>query len=594
MPQRKSKGPVTRRRAISRETLRAVETAVVDLARGHDSGYSQAVADFFTFLSQRRSDCPGDSAGESVTLAIDRVLADWDAAGLDPAHALGSVYQHLLTLTPSCEGDMARTAAKGSARKRSGSYYTPSPLIDRLLDDTLEPLLINAVCATDPIASLLELKICDPACGSGLFLAAAARRIAASLKTAGYSGNAFAAGVGCVWGVDIDPMAVTLCRMALSMGAGEPLALVDRIVCADSLLADDAKRGEFDLVIGNPPWLSLSGRQRVTLTPELLTVLDLRYPEMSNWPALHSAFVLMALPLVREGGRVGFVLPLPMAYLDGYAAVRAAVDRCTDRVIVRDAGEGAFDEVTQAAGLFSFTRTPAVDTVGASAWPIVSDGVIVREVAPDVVRLLSMPPVPAGVFRDPGVHTGNMSEVLIQAGLDPDGDRYFAIREGRDVTPYRCNDARLVLDIRPPYEGHHYCRWGLLPRYEAVPILVRQTGDRPIAARHVDPTYFRNSVLACAGLPDVPIEVTLAVLNSDLIASWYRANFCDSTQRAFPQIKVRNLQRLPMFDPARLGDIADELVDRVRQREDMPSGAMPAALSGHAAIELLVRRLYEV
>jgi len=586
MPQRKSKDPVTRRRAISRETLRAVETAVVDLSRGDVSCYSQAIAEFFTLLAQRRSGDPRNDAPESITVATDRVLADWGAATLDPAHALGSVYQHLLTLTPSCEGTtLVLTAAKSNARKRSGSYYTPPHLIDRLLDDTLEPLLVDFAGAEDPVAAILGIKVCDPACGSGLFLVAVARRIAARLTAAGYEDNALAAGVGCVWGVDIDPIAVMLCRMALSTEAGGCLSVDNRIVCADSLVTDAAEWGEFDLVIGNPPWLSLSGRQRIMLSTDVLTELDKRYPEMSNWPALHSAFVLRALQLVREGGRVGFVLPLPMAYLDGYAAVRAAVDRSSDRVIVRDVGERAFDQVTQATGLFSFRKTS--DAPAMSVWSILSDTAVVREVNPDVARLLSMPTVPTGTFRDPGVHTGNMSEVLILSGVNPDAYRYFAIREGRDVTPYRCNAARLVLDIRPPYEDHHYCRWALLPRYEAVPILVRQTGDRPIAARHVDPTYFRNSVLACAGLPNVPVEVVLAILNSDLIATWYRSQFCDTSQRSFPQIKVRNLQKMPMFDLARLDDVADELVERACQRESGEIDVDPE-------IETLVRRLYGV
>jgi hypothetical protein len=140
-----------------------------------------------------------------------------------------------------------------------------------------------------------------------------------------------------------------------------------------------------------------------------------------------------------------------------------------------------------------------------------------------------------------------------------------------------------------------YCRVGKLARYESVPIVLRQTSDRPIAARHVDPTYFRNSVLACAGLPDVPVEVTLAVLNSELIARWYRSRFGDANQRSFPQIKIRNLQQLPMFDRAVSVDVAEVIVERVRSIEEAARAGNVSAVDGlRAEVEALVCRLYGV
>jgi len=86
------------------------------------------------------------------------------------------------------------TVMAGNERKSTGSYYTPTSLIDCLLDSALDPVLddtqkraeVEATAGdadlSEAIAeALLEVIICDPACGSGHFLVAAARRIAKRL-----------------------------------------------------------------------------------------------------------------------------------------------------------------------------------------------------------------------------------------------------------------------------------------------------------------------------------------------------------------------------------------------------------------------------
>ena len=166
---------------------------------------------------------------------------------------LGSVYESLLELHAQLNGD-ARTfklaSAAGSERKTTGSYYTPTPLIDRLLDDALDPILKQAVTRPDPETALLGLRILDPAAGSGHFLIAAAHRIAGRLATIRAGGTepnpvelrtALRDVIGrCVYGIDINPLAVELCKIALWVEAnsgGQPLSYLDHhIVCGNSLL----------------------------------------------------------------------------------------------------------------------------------------------------------------------------------------------------------------------------------------------------------------------------------------------------------------------------------------------------------------------
>lgn len=175
---------------------------------------------------------------------------------------LGSVYESLLELQPYLGVDTAPWTfgfvdeesgekTKGSARKLTGSYYTPAPLVNELILSTLEPVITQVVVSRpeDPRAALLELKIVDPACGSGHFLLAAARRLAAEIARieAGSDTPDEAARQHalrevvqhCIYGVDRNPLAVELCKTALwveTLQPGKPLTFLDpHIQCGDSL-----------------------------------------------------------------------------------------------------------------------------------------------------------------------------------------------------------------------------------------------------------------------------------------------------------------------------------------------------------------------
>lgn len=172
------------------------------------------------------------------------------------AEELGSVYESLLELHPVVDvttGAFSLGTAGGNERKTTGSYYTPTSLISELLDSALEPVLDDAVRGLDKDGAeraLLAVTVLDPACGSGHFLIAAAQRIAKRLA-------AVRAGdpepgpdavhealrdvvAHCIHGVDVNEMAVELCKVSLWMEStvpGRPLSFLDhRIVCGNSLL----------------------------------------------------------------------------------------------------------------------------------------------------------------------------------------------------------------------------------------------------------------------------------------------------------------------------------------------------------------------
>jgi hypothetical protein len=172
------------------------------------------------------------------------------------AEELGSIYESLLELIPHYDSDertYTLTVLPGNERKESGSYYTPTSLVECLLDSALDPLL-DEVCSRgsspERVAALLDLTVCDPACGSGHFLVAAARRIAKRIaaEETGESEPpepsvraALRRVVGrCIYGVDVNPMAAELAKVSLWLEAlepGKPLSYLDQnIRVGNSLL----------------------------------------------------------------------------------------------------------------------------------------------------------------------------------------------------------------------------------------------------------------------------------------------------------------------------------------------------------------------
>jgi hypothetical protein len=191
-----------------------------------------------------------DTSGRGGSI---RRPVDFGSLGSDE---LGSVYESLLELHPKIdtdEGPFTLGTASGNERKTTGSYYTPTSLINCLLDSALDPVVHASIDVPDRAEAerkLLNLKVCDPACGSGHFLIAAAERMAmhlARLRTGDDEPNTLDVQhakrdiIGrCIYGVDINPMAVELCKVALWMEAmepGKPFSYLDHhIQCGNSLL----------------------------------------------------------------------------------------------------------------------------------------------------------------------------------------------------------------------------------------------------------------------------------------------------------------------------------------------------------------------
>lgn len=231
---------------------------------------------------------------------------------------LGSIYERLLEYEVTRDGDSITVQPNIFARKGSGSYYTPDDLVQLILTETLDPLVderrrafkdkieelgrgdladhrkIGQLKRLDPATALLDLKICDPAMGSGHFLVSLvdfmADQVIAAMAEAELDApeewgdyisplgeridtirNTILANADergwtineeqlddrhivrrmvlkrCIYGVDKNPMAVELAKVALwlhTFTVGAPLSFLDHhLRCGDSLFGSWVKKG---------------------------------------------------------------------------------------------------------------------------------------------------------------------------------------------------------------------------------------------------------------------------------------------------------------------------------------------------------------
>ncbi len=169
---------------------------------------------------------------------------------------IGSTYEVLLDFCPQISTTETRKfqLIKGSERKSTGSYYTPPELVAQLIKTTLDPVisekLVNVNTIAEKEAALLSITICDASCGSGHFLLAAARQLGKALarvRTGEHQPERKHIRPAtrdviqnCIYGVDLNPLAVDLCKVALwieGYNKGYPLSFLDhRIKCGNSLV----------------------------------------------------------------------------------------------------------------------------------------------------------------------------------------------------------------------------------------------------------------------------------------------------------------------------------------------------------------------
>lgn len=197
----------------------------------------------------------------------------------------GSVYEGLLeykpvflTLPPCPPGkgpgvrEIEFAFARGDERAATGSHYTPDDLVQPLIKHSLDYLIAEKLKSPEPEKGLLSLRVADISCGSGHILLAAARRIATELAIVRTgeeqpSPAAFRSAVRavireCIYGVDVNPLAVELCKVALWLEAhnpGEPLNFLDHHIKCGNAIVGFARQEELERGVPDEAFVTMPG-----------------------------------------------------------------------------------------------------------------------------------------------------------------------------------------------------------------------------------------------------------------------------------------------------------------------------------------------
>lgn len=310
------------------------------------------------------------------------LAAPWDP-GLPRATAdrLAAVIGTVIAADPASWGaeqlgSLYEAATAAQTRKDHGIWFTPRPVAEAITEMAIP--VAGACACGDPACGLdpaahdpacgLQVAVLDPACGAGIFLITAARRIAA-VYAALVSGRAdpppaavrFALPVvlqRCVFGTDLDPVAVEVARSAcwLEIGGTRPVTWMDdNIVAGDTLAGalpkplQDLLTGPTPLIIlGNPPYRDkargaapwVEARRRPAEDPAARPSLDdFRLPGRGRTEYVLSSLsvyfwrwaIWQAFEARRAPGAVAFITPAAYQVSPAFGGMRQHMRRCADQ-----------------------------------------------------------------------------------------------------------------------------------------------------------------------------------------------------------------------------------------------------------------------
>ena len=216
----------------------------------------------------------------------------------DPGHFLELVMDHCNKLK----------------RKDEGTFYTPSAVAEEMFRRSLEVFRKN----NPSEESLFNIKVLDPACGSGEFILAALKVLLAEyrLLKPNLPVNVLIEQIICrnLYGIDCNSNAIELLCSRLKTAGGDNVSL-ENIVVKDVLEYSNAaecfnKNIKFDIVIGNPPYVSYGLRNVGKIDKNRLAELKKRFPFSAEYKiTLYALFIEFALNSTAENGVQSFIVP---------------------------------------------------------------------------------------------------------------------------------------------------------------------------------------------------------------------------------------------------------------------------------------------
>ena len=301
-----------------------------------------------------------------------------------PADVLGNVYENYLGRILSQSKKGIEITQDPKKRKEQGIYYTPSFIVDYIVENALKPVLDN--CKS--VADLKRIKVLDPACGSGSFLIKALEVINEKYKEFGARGDEYtklSILTENIYGVDLDDQAVEIARLNLLINALDSKmklpSLSDNIKNGNSLISGSDKelekyfgknfmdkkpfnwqeefpevfkQGGFDVIIGNPPYIFARGGNFDEQEKKYYyNNFKLQKYQINTY----LLFIERAYNLLNNRGSFGFIIPNNWLTINTFSGLREFVLKETGNVEIINAVDSVFSQANVDNCILIFEKT---------------------------------------------------------------------------------------------------------------------------------------------------------------------------------------------------------------------------------------------
>ena len=330
-------------------------------------------------------------------------LSTYDFESQVDVNILGHIFEHSLNEIESVNAEIEGTEfdKQKTKRKKDGVFYTPKYITKYIVDNTVGKLceqkkqdlgIVDEEYAKgrkkrqaetikkldqklqDYRNWLLQISICDPACGSGAFLNQALDFL---IKEHGYidelNRQLFGGGFAFpdienqilennIYGVDLNEESVEIAKLSLWLRTAQPkrklTSLNNNIKCGNSLIESKTVAGDkafnwqeqfpevfakggFDVIIGNPPYV------RQELFKEIKPYLEKNYKCYNSVADLYTYFIELGIKLINEDGKFSFILPNKFLKATYGKEIRKVINEDSNLELLFDFDDyPVFDEAT--------------------------------------------------------------------------------------------------------------------------------------------------------------------------------------------------------------------------------------------------------
>ena len=553
-----------------------------------------------------------DGVLDSITIDDDllykytKKLADYDFASEVDVNILGHIFENSLNeldeIKAELEGtDIDKTKTK---RKKDGVFYTPKYITKYIVENTVGKLCEEKKVALEIVEKeyftdkkrqkktiqglvekldayrkwLLQLTICDPACGSGAFLNQALDFLIDEHQyvdelQAKLFGNALVLN-DCeksilennLFGVDLNEESVEIAKLSLWLRTAQPNRKLNdlngNIKCGNSLIDDVGvagdkafnwqqafpkvfEKGGFDVIIGNPPYLNLT---RGNTSDEVIAFYTENYFSIkkANSKNLFTLFNELGTIIIKENGIISFIIP------EGFLKTRS-YDDCVKKMnevgIINKAvyfENWVFEDATTGSMIFEFIKNKKIDIVFEEYMMNKNNDISKVDLKINLV-----------VEKYNKLKFQNISELCDTFKGMAVQNRQEFINKERNELPNRFLLGNCI--DRYSFKDEFFCDYSSLKivggtknkeKHDISPrILIRRTGNYLCCVMLNEPALTESTLYSCSLKSNLlEIYYLLSILNSKFLTYIVRQNMITNEQ-AFPQIMMSDIQLLKIPFP---------------------------------------------